>query len=145
MGRPAYSSPPSARSYPAPASRAAAVLNRLGYDTVSEEDFPTGYGELRRWLAEQIDGCEGVIQLVGEAYGPSRRRATTPTTPGRTRARALLLHPVRAPVCLAPGQARPQAHLGDPDGAGLPPGQALGPARPPATGSHGPGSRRLPG
>ena len=41
----------------------------LGYDSVSQEDFPTGYGELRQWLQSQIDSCEGVIQIVGQAYG----------------------------------------------------------------------------
>ena len=41
----------------------------LGYDSVSQEDFPTGYGELRQWLQSQIDSCEGVIQMVGQAYG----------------------------------------------------------------------------
>jgi hypothetical protein len=61
--------------------RAAAVLNRLGYDTVSEEDFPTGYGELRRWLAEQIDACEGVIQLVGDAYGAEPPVSADPKHP----------------------------------------------------------------
>jgi len=61
--------------------RVAAVLNRLGYDTVSEEDFPTGYGELRRWLAEQIDACEGVIQLVGDAYGAEPPVSADPKHP----------------------------------------------------------------
>ena len=61
--------------------RVAAILNGLGYDTVSEEDFPTGYGELRRWLAEQIDACEGVIQLVGDAYGAEPPASSDPRHP----------------------------------------------------------------
>ena len=36
---------------------------------MSQDDFPTGYGELRQWLREQIDSCEGLIQLVGHGYG----------------------------------------------------------------------------
>ncbi len=47
----------------------AATTRTLGYDPVSQDDFPTGHGELRQWLREQIDGCEGLIQLVGDAYG----------------------------------------------------------------------------
>ena len=47
----------------------AATVRTLGYDPVSQDDFPTGYGELRQWLREQIDSCEGLIQLVGHAYG----------------------------------------------------------------------------
>ncbi|MBS0551034.1 MAG: tetratricopeptide repeat protein [Proteobacteria bacterium] len=49
--------------------RVARTVRTLGYDPVSQDDFPTGYGELRQWLREQIDGCEGLIQLVGDAYG----------------------------------------------------------------------------
>lgn len=47
----------------------ARTVRTLGYDPVVQDDFPTGHGELRQWLREQIDGCEGVIQLVGDAYG----------------------------------------------------------------------------
>ena len=47
----------------------AATVRTLGYDPVSQDDFPTGQGELRRWLFEQIDASEGLIQLAGEAYG----------------------------------------------------------------------------
>ncbi len=49
--------------------RVARLLASQGYDCVSQDDFATGHGELRQWLREQIDGCEGLIQLVGEAYG----------------------------------------------------------------------------
>jgi len=48
---------------------AAATLHRLGYDPVSQDNFPTGYGELCAWLREQIDRCEGLMQLVGHGYG----------------------------------------------------------------------------
>jgi len=47
----------------------AATVRTLGFDPVSQDDFPTGYGELRQWLREQIDTCEGLIQLVGHGYG----------------------------------------------------------------------------
>jgi len=47
----------------------AATVRTLGFDPVSQDDFPTGYGELRNWLREQIDSCEGLIQLVGHGYG----------------------------------------------------------------------------
>jgi hypothetical protein len=47
----------------------AATVRLLGYDPVSQDDFPTGHGELRQWLKDQIDACEGLIQLVGLAYG----------------------------------------------------------------------------
>ena len=46
-----------------------ATLRTLGFEPVSQDDFPTGPGELRRWLREQVESCEGLIQLVGEAYG----------------------------------------------------------------------------
>ena len=47
----------------------AATVRTLGFDPVSQDDFPTGYGELRQWLCEQLDSCEGLIQLVGQGYG----------------------------------------------------------------------------
>jgi hypothetical protein len=47
----------------------ATTVRILGFDPVSQDDFPTGYGELRQWLREQIDSCEGLIQLVGHGYG----------------------------------------------------------------------------
>ena len=59
----------------------ARVLGTLGYDPVSEEDFPAGHGELKAWLTEQIDACEGVIQLVGEAYGAEPPASADPTHP----------------------------------------------------------------
>ncbi len=48
----------------------AKTVHGLGFDTVSQDDFRTGYGGLRRWLQGQIDGCEGLIQIVGDSYGP---------------------------------------------------------------------------
>ena len=47
----------------------AATVRTLGFDPVSQVDFPTGYGELRQWLRKQLDSCEGLIQLVGQGYG----------------------------------------------------------------------------
>jgi len=47
----------------------AATVRNLGFDPVSQDDFPTGHGELRQWLREQIDSCEGLIQLIGHGYG----------------------------------------------------------------------------
>lgn len=47
----------------------ARTVRTLGFDPISQDDFPTGYGELRQWLREQLDACEGLIQLVGEGYG----------------------------------------------------------------------------
>ena len=53
--------------------RVAATVRTLGFDPVSQDDFPTGYGELRQWLREQIDSCAGLIQIVGEGYGAEPR------------------------------------------------------------------------
>ena len=47
----------------------AATIRTLGFDPVSQDDFPTGYGELRQWLREQIDTCEGLVQIIGQTYG----------------------------------------------------------------------------
>jgi tetratricopeptide (TPR) repeat protein len=47
----------------------ALTVRTIGFDPVSQDDFPTGYGELRQWLREQLDSCEGLIQLVGDGYG----------------------------------------------------------------------------
>lgn len=41
----------------------------LFISAVSQDDFATGDGELRAWLARHIDCREGVLQLVGESYG----------------------------------------------------------------------------
>jgi hypothetical protein len=45
------------------------ILNSIGFDAITQDNFPTGHGELRNWLREQIDSCEGLIQLVGTSYG----------------------------------------------------------------------------
>jgi hypothetical protein len=47
----------------------AETIRILGFDSVSQDDFPTGYGELKRWLREQIDTCDGLVQIAGEGYG----------------------------------------------------------------------------
>ena len=53
--------------------RVAATVRTLGFDPVSQDDFPTGHGELRQWLREQIDTCAGLIQIVGQGYGAEPR------------------------------------------------------------------------
>jgi len=45
------------------------ILQRLGYEPVFQEIFGTEAGDLRQVLREQIDSCEGLVQLVGRAYG----------------------------------------------------------------------------
>ena len=52
-----------------PARPCAATVRTLGFDPASQDDFPSGNGELRQWLRAQLDSCEGLIQLVGHAYG----------------------------------------------------------------------------
>ena len=47
----------------------AATLRTLGYEPVSEDDFSTGYGELRRWLCQQIDESEGLIPRAPRRSG----------------------------------------------------------------------------
>ena len=47
----------------------AATVRTLGYDPVSQDDFPTGHGELRDWLRQEIDFCQGLLQIVGQGYG----------------------------------------------------------------------------
>ena len=84
------------------------TLRRLGFDTVTQDDFPTGPGELRAWLEQQIAGCEGVFQLVGLAYGREPPMSDAPERPWPDPAFGLFLHPVR--VALRP--ASQQANLG---------------------------------
>ena len=50
-------------------SRVAAILTRLGYTPVFQEIFGTEPGDLRQVLRDKIDACEGLIQIVGQAYG----------------------------------------------------------------------------
>jgi hypothetical protein len=47
----------------------AVTVRTLGFYPVSQDDFPTGHGELGQWLRTQIDSCEGLVQIVGEGYG----------------------------------------------------------------------------
>lgn len=48
---------------------AANVLHRLGYEAVWQDVFGTEGGDLRQMLRVKIDGCRGLIHLVGRAYG----------------------------------------------------------------------------
>ncbi len=48
---------------------ASVVLRRLGYEPVDMRVFPTGAGDLGQFLRGEIDKCEGMIHLVGHAYG----------------------------------------------------------------------------
>jgi hypothetical protein len=41
----------------------------LGYDPVLQDEFSTEQGDLRAMLRRKIDGCFGVVQLVGRSYG----------------------------------------------------------------------------
>ena len=50
-------------------NRVAAILTRLGYTPVIQEIFGTESGDLRQVLRDKIDACEGLIQIVGQAYG----------------------------------------------------------------------------
>ena len=45
------------------------VLSRLGYDPVWQDIFGTEPGDLRQVLRDKIDGCDGLIQIVGRGYG----------------------------------------------------------------------------
>ncbi|WP_395794447.1 DUF4062 domain-containing protein, partial [Aquimonas sp.] len=49
--------------------KVAAVVRTLGFDPVTQDDFPTGHGELLAWLREQVLACDGLLQLVGHGYG----------------------------------------------------------------------------
>ena len=45
------------------------VLSRLGYDPVWQDIFGLEPGDLRQMLRDKIDDCDGLIHLVGRAYG----------------------------------------------------------------------------
>ena len=45
------------------------VLRFLGYEVETMEIWGTESGDLRQVLRDKIDGCDGLIQLVGDAYG----------------------------------------------------------------------------
>ena len=49
--------------------KVADVLTFLGYEPEKQEIFGTEPGDLRQVLRDKIDTCEGLIQIVGEAYG----------------------------------------------------------------------------
>jgi ABC-type cobalt transport system substrate-binding protein len=45
------------------------TLTFLGYEPVWQDIFGTESGDLRQMLRERINGCKGVVQIVGYAYG----------------------------------------------------------------------------
>ena len=45
------------------------VLQSLGYEPVWQDIFGTEPGDLKQMLRDKIDDCEGLIQIVGRAYG----------------------------------------------------------------------------
>lgn len=45
------------------------ALTRLGYEPVWQDIFGTESGDLRQMLRDKIDGCQGLIHLVGFGYG----------------------------------------------------------------------------
>jgi hypothetical protein len=45
------------------------TLQFLGYEPVWQDIFGTEQGDLRAMLREKVDGCKGVVQLVGKCYG----------------------------------------------------------------------------
>ena len=53
------------------------ILMRLGYEPVVQDVFGTDSGDLRQILRDKIDSCEGLLQIVGSAYGAE------PPTPDR--------------------------------------------------------------
>ena len=55
--------------------RIANSLSRLGYEPVWQDIFGTEPGDLREMLRDQIDGCEGLLQIVGDGYGFEPREA----------------------------------------------------------------------
>ncbi|MEM9369187.1 MAG: tetratricopeptide repeat protein, partial [Planctomycetota bacterium] len=45
------------------------IITRLGYEPVMQEIFGTEPGDVRAVLRDKIDACDGLIQIVGHAYG----------------------------------------------------------------------------
>ena len=45
------------------------TLSFLGYEPVWQDIFSTESGGLREILRQQIDRCNGVVQLIGQCYG----------------------------------------------------------------------------
>ena len=60
------------------------VLTRLGYDPVWQDIFGTEPGDLRQLLRDKIDGCEGLIQIVGRGYGAEPPTLTRNSAASRT-------------------------------------------------------------
>lgn len=50
-------------------NRVADVLNFLGFDVEKQEIFGTESGDLRQVLRDKIDGCDGLVQIIGSGYG----------------------------------------------------------------------------
>jgi tetratricopeptide (TPR) repeat protein len=53
------------------------TVGRMGFEVVSQDNFSTGHGHLQQWLREQLDTCEGLIQIVGDGYGAEPPEADT--------------------------------------------------------------------
>ena len=49
--------------------RIADILLRKGYEPEWQDIFGTEHGDLRDMLRRKIDSCQGLIQIVGDAYG----------------------------------------------------------------------------
>ena len=45
------------------------TLQFLGYEPVWQDIFGTEQGDLRAMLRKKINGCKGVVQIVGQCYG----------------------------------------------------------------------------
>lgn len=45
------------------------ALRFLGYEPESMDIWGTESGDLRQLLSDKINGCEGLVQIVGEGYG----------------------------------------------------------------------------
>ena len=45
------------------------ILTRLGYEPVWQDIFGTEGGDLRQMLRDKIGGCDGLVHVVGRAYG----------------------------------------------------------------------------
>jgi hypothetical protein len=44
------------------------TLFSLGYEPIWQDIFGADQGDLRAVLRKKIDGCKGVVQLVGQCY-----------------------------------------------------------------------------
>jgi len=45
------------------------ILVRLGYEPITQEILGTEPGNLTKILSDKVDACDGLIQIVGQAYG----------------------------------------------------------------------------